>query len=207
MAIFSYKGMNAKGSIIRGRIDAVNDVDLEQRLENMGLELINCKEVVATTSFVRGRRISRQELIGFCFHMEQMSRVGVPIIESLQDLRDSMENPRFRDIISAMVASIEGGKTFSEALSEFPNLFDEVFVSLVKAGEQSGELSTVLLNMTESLKWQDEITTQTKKVLMYPAFIGVIVLGVVFFLMLYLVPQMVGFIENMGHEIPGHTKF
>ncbi len=206
MAMYSYRSMDASGSVIKGHVGAVNEDELEQRLKNMGLELISCKEAVTVFSFVR-RRVSRQELINFCFHMEQMSRVGVPIIESLVDIRDSMDNPSFREIISSMLVSIEGGKTFSEALSEYPDLFDDVFVSLVRAGEHSGELSKVLLNITESLKWQDEVAAQTKKVLMYPAFIGIIVLGVILFLMIYLVPQMVGFIQNMGHDIPTHTRF
>ena len=207
MSIFRYKGINSNGKVTQGRIDAVNDIDLEQRLESMGMDLISYKEVRDTgTIAIPGRKVSRQDLIGFCFHMEQMTRVGVPIIEALVDLRDSMENPRFREIVSAMIVSIEGGKTFSEALGEFPRVFDDVFVNLVRVGEHSGELNKVLLSLTESLKWQDELAAQTKKVLMYPAFVGTVVTGVVFFLMIYLVPQMIGFIENMGHKIPMHTR-
>ena len=207
MSIYRYKGVNSDGKVTQGRLDAVNDIDLEQRLESMGMDLISFKEVKDTGKIaIPGRKIGRQDLIGFCFHMEQMTRVGVPIIEALVDLRDSMENPRFREIVSAMIVSIEGGKTFSEALADFPRVYDEVFVNLVRVGEHSGELNKVLLSLTESLKWQDELAAQTKKVLMYPAFVGTVVTGVVFFLMIYLVPQMIGFIENMGHEIPVHTR-
>ena len=207
MSVYRYKGINGDGKITQGRLDAVNDIDLEQRLESMGMDLISFKEVKDTGKiYIPGRKISRQDLIGFCFHMEQMTRVGVPIIEALIDLRDSMENPRFREIVSAMIVSIEGGKTFSQALADFPRVYDEVFVNLVRVGEHSGELNKVLLSLTESLKWQDELAAQTKKVLMYPAFVGTVVTGVVFFLMIYLVPQMIGFIENMGHEIPIHTR-
>ncbi len=206
MGVFKYKGINEYGKATRGRLDAINEVDLQQRLERMGLDLISCKELSSTSTAISGKKITRQDLINFCFHMEQMTRVGVPIIEALIDLRDSLENLRFREIISAMIAAIEGGKTFSEALAEFPRVFDDVFVNLVRVGEHSGELNKVLFNITETLKWQDELTAQTKKVLIYPAFIGVVVLGVIFFLMLYLVPQMVGFIENMGHKLPFHTQ-
>lgn len=205
MAIFRYKGMNEVGKMVQGRIDAVNETDLEARLGKMGLELISCRQAAERSGGFSRRKISRRDLITFCFHMDRLTRVGVPILASLQDLRDSMENPRFREVISALIPSIEGGKTFSEALAGFPRVFDEVFVNLVRAGEQSGELSDVLRNIAESLKWQDELAAQTKKVMMYPAFVGAVVMGVIFFLMIYLVPQMVGFINNMGHEIPGHT--
>lgn len=205
MAIFKYKAIDLNGKVHQGRIDAVNEPDLETRLGNMNMELITFQEVTRKGSYVTGRKVTRQDLITFCFHMEQLTRAGVPIIESLIDLRDSIDNSHFREILSDMVASIEGGKTFSESMAKFPRVFDQIFVSLVAAGEQSGELSTVLQNMTESLKYQDELIAQTKKLIMYPAFVGTVVLGVVFFLMIYLVPQMVSFIQSMGEELPLHT--
>jgi len=192
--------------MVRGRLVAVNSADLESRLEQMDLELITCKEVASGSSFITGRKINRRDLINFCIHMEQMTRSGVPILEALGDLRDSMDNPRFKEIISVIISSIEGGHTLSEALAEFPNVFDEIFVGLIKAGEESGKLSTVLHDMSESIKWQDELAAQTKKILIYPVFVTTVVIGVTFFLMIYLVPQMVSFIENAGKELPFHTR-
>lgn len=206
MALFSYKAIDLNGKQLKGRLDAINAVDMEQRLVSMQLDLISFKEVTQRSWMLSRRRITRQDLIGFCFHMEQMTRVGAPIIEALEDLRDSVGNTHFRKVTSAMISSIQGGRTFSGAMEEFPRIFDEVFINLIRVGEHSGELSRVLLNITETLKWQDELAEQTKKVVMYPLFVGVIVTGVIFFLMIYLVPQMVDFIQNMGHEIPMHTK-
>ncbi len=206
MPIYKYKAISESGKTIRGRIDSVNEQDLESRLSSMQLELVSMKKINAESSIVNGRHVSRQELINFCFHMEQMTRAGVPILESLTDLRDSIDNPRFKEVVAAVIISIEGGKRFSEALAEFPQLFDTVFVSLIEAGEQSGRLDLVLDKMTDSLKWQDELISHTKKLVMYPAFVGSVVMGVVFFLMIYLVPQMVSFIKNMGEELPIHTK-
>lgn len=206
MAVFLYRAINENGKMTKGRLDAVNESDLDHRLATMQLDLVGAKEVRAATSFFNKGKVSRKDLIGFCFHMEQMTRVGVPIIEALTDLRDSIDNLRFKEILSAMIASIQGGKTFSGSMEEFPRAFDEVFVNLVRVGEHSGELNKVLLNITETLKWQDELASQAKKVVMYPIFVGSIVMGVIFFLMIYLVPQMVGFIQNMGHQIPLHTR-
>ncbi len=206
MAAFLYRAINEAGKVTKGRLDAVNETDLEHRLAIMKLDLLSVKEVRTSSSLFSKGKISRKDLIGFCFHMEQMTRVGVPIVEALTDLRDSIDNPQFREILSAMVASIQGGKTFSGSMEEFPRAFDEVFVNLVRVGEHSGELNKVLLNLTETLKWQDELASQTKKVVMYPLFVGTVVMAVIFFLMIYLVPQMVGFIQNMGHEIPMHTR-
>src|SRR5919201_1094417 len=102
--------------------------------------------------------------------------------------------------------SIEGGKSLSQALAEFPEVFGKVFVSLVRSGEQTGKLPEVLKSLTETLKWEDELAAQTKKLMLYPAFVGGIVLLVTFFLMIYLVPQMTGFIRNMGQDVPFQTR-
>lgn len=206
MAIFRYRAMNGRGRVVQGRLVAVNANELETRLGNMELDLITCREVTASAGHIGGRRVTRQDLINFCFHMEQLLRAGVPILEALGDLRDSMDNLRLREMIVALIASIEGGKTLSGALAEFPRIFNPVFISLVRAGESSGRLSDVLANLAESLKWQDELIAHTRKLAMYPAFVGIVVVAVVFFLMIYLVPQLVGFIRNLGGELPLHTR-
>ncbi len=204
MPLHAYKAMDTGGKIVHGRMDALNLVDLEMRLRRMELDLINGTQV--KPGGFGGSKIGRRELIAFCFHLDQLARAGVPIIESLGDLRDSLENPRFREVLADLIESVEGGKTLSQALAGHPQVFDGVFVSLVKAGEETGNLPQVLHNLTESLKWQDELAAQTKKLVMYPAFLAVVVVLVTLFMMLYLVPKMVSFLKNMGQELPLHTQ-
>jgi type IV pilus assembly protein PilC len=206
MALFAYRAVNAQGKSVSGRVEAVNLFDLEQRLSRMGLDLINGAPTEHRSRLIGGGRVARQDLINFCFHLEQLTKAGVPVVEGLTDLRDSLENARFREVISGLLESIEGGKTLSGALAEFPEVFSKVFVSLVRSGEQTGKLAEVLKSLSESLKWEDELAAQTKKLVMYPAFVGSIVLIVTFFLMIYLVPQMTGFIRNMGQDIPLQTR-
>ena len=205
MSLFTYKAMNEGGRVVQGQLDAINLVDLEMRLKRMDLDFINGNEVRQGGLF-RGGRIPKPELINFCFHMEQLTRAGVPILESLTDLRDSIYHPRFREVITSMIESIEGGRTLSQAMTEHPKVFDKVFSSLILAGENTGNLPAVLKSLSESLKWEDELASHTKKLFMYPAFVGTIVLGVTFFLMVYLVPQMAGFIKNMGQDMPTQTR-
>lgn len=205
MALYAYKAVNNTGRTVLGKLDAINLIDLEMRLKRMELDFINGNTVKESNLLGRGG-VPRRELINFCFHLEQLTRAGVPIIEGLADLRDSLENPRFREVLAGMVESIEGGKTLSQAMDEHSKVFDEVFTSLIRAGEETGNLSDVLKSLNDSLKWQDELTAQTKKLIMYPAFMGAVVVAVVFFMMIYLVPKMVGFITNMGQQIPMQTK-
>ena len=206
MEAYQYKAIDESGRIHNGKVDAVNIADLEARLAKMDLDLVNYKSLGTRGPKITGIGVSRRDLITFCFHLEQTSRAGVPILESLQDLRDSTENHRLREVIAAMIESIEGGKTMSEAMLDYPSVFNKIFCSLVRAGEQSGEISQVFFNIGENLKWQDEQAAQTKKLLMYPLLVGSVVTGVVFFLMTYLVPELLKFVKTMGQELPLHTK-
>jgi type IV pilus assembly protein PilC len=189
-----------------GRLEAVNLFDLEQRLSRMELDLVAGAPASDMSRLLGGGKITRQDLINFCFHLEQLASAGVPLVEGLADLRDSLENPRFREVVSGLIESIQGGNNLSQALADYPGVFSKVFVSLVRSGEQTGKLADVLKSLTESIKWEDELAAQTKKLAMYPAFVGGIVLIVTFFLMIYLVPQMTAFIRNMGQEIPLQTR-
>ncbi len=206
MPLMQYKAMDERGRIATGRMEAANAADLELRLERMGLDLVNFAEAKIRASASSGTRVSRRELIGFCFQLEQLLSSGVPVLEGLVDLRDSVEDRNLREVIAVMIESIEGGKTLSGAMEEFPQVFDGVFVNLVRAGEFSGQVGAVLQKITETLKWQDEQAAQVKKLLMYPTFVGLVVILVLAFLMTYLVPQLVGFIKNMGQELPWHTQ-
>jgi len=205
MTLYDYQSMDTDGKVVRGNMDASNLSDLEMRLKRMQLDLIDYK-LARQQTLALGKSVKRQDLINFCFHMEQLTGAGVPMLEGLADLRDSIEHPRFREIIADLIENIESGSQLSEAMQRHPQIFNNTFSSLIRAGEQSGEMPFVFKNLSDSLKWQDEITAQTKKILMYPAFVSTIVLGVTFFLMIYLVPQLTGFIKNMGQELPMHTK-
>lgn len=203
--LFDYKAVSAEGRMIYGRLDAINAVDLEMRLKRMELDLVTATQLAPKTRF-GGRKIPRPELINFCFHLEQLNRAGVPLLEGLTDLRDSIEHPRFREIIAGLIESIEGGQTLSQAMSAHPDVFSQVFVNLIRAGENSGQLPEVLVSLSESLKWEDELASHTKKLLTYPAFVAGIVLAATFFLMIYMVPQLKMFVKNMGQALPLHTQ-
>jgi type IV pilus assembly protein PilC len=202
---FKYKAMNLEGKIVTGKLAADNPDDLEIRLQRMNLDLISFREQ-RRQNFRFASKISRQDLITFCFYMDQLLRAGVPLLQGLQDLRDTLTDSKFRDILSSLYEDVQAGKTLSQALLRFPSVFDTVFINLVHIGEESGELSQVFHHLTESLKWQDELIAQTKKLLLYPAFTAVVILGMVLFMMMWLVPQLVVFMKNMVGKLPPQTQ-
>jgi type IV pilus assembly protein PilC len=205
VSLFTYKAVDATGRSMMGQIDAINVVDLELRLKRMGLDLVVGGPAKRARGFMGGT-IKRIDLVNMCFHLEQMVRAGVLLTDALGDLRDSVDNPRLREVISGVIESIQGGSNLSQAFQQYPNVFDPVFCALIKAGEDTGQLPLVLKRLEEKLRWEDELVSQTKRVVTYPAIVATLVIGVIFFLMLYLVPQMVGFIKNMGQAMPFHTR-
>lgn len=208
MSQFRYRAVNEEGRVVNGQADALNLPELEGRLARVGLSLIRAQQLrsAAGSSSLRRRRVALRELIGFFFHMESMLRAGVPMMESLSDLADSAETLAMRELAGGLRDRIETGSTLSEAMTGYPLVFSKLICGLVRAGEMAGRLPEVLAEIVTSLKWQDELAAQMKKVLMYPAFVGTIITGVVFFLMTYLVPQLVAFIVSMGQELPFHTR-
>ncbi len=205
MALFAYRAIDEEGRISSGSLDATNAIDLELRLRRLGLDLITF-ESVKRSSAARSRRVTRQELITFCFHLSQLLKAGVNILEALTDLRDTVDNPGFRQVMASLLEDIEGGLKLSEAMANHPYIFDAVFVALVRAGEQSGTLNEVLDELSENIKWQDEMTSQAKRALIYPSIVLVVVVGVIFVLMVFLVPQLASTLKSLVPKLPRETE-
>ena len=205
MALFAYRAVDEEGRISSGSLDATNAIDLELRLRRLGLDLITF-ESVKRSAAARSRRVTRPELITFCFHLSQLLKAGVNILEALTDLRDTVDNPGFRQVVAGLLEDIEGGLKLSEAMANHPYIFDGVFVALVRAGEQSGTLNEVLDELSENLKWQDEMASQAKRALIYPAIVFVVVIGVIFVLMIFLVPQLASTFKSLVPKLPRETE-
>ena len=206
MPLYQYKAIDAAGKFISGSLDAGNINDLELRLEKMDMDLVTFKQKEHGADLFGRNKIGRRDLINFSFYLEQLTRAGVPLLEGLADLRDGEENPTFRDIVTGVIEAIEGGNSFSQALDLYPKIFDDVFVSLIRVGEHSGRMSEVLVDITETLKWQDELLSKANKIMTYPAVIGSLVLSVIMFMMIFIVPDIMDAIVSLGGAIPLETR-
>ncbi len=206
MATFNYRAIDQAGRHAQGQVDALNEVDLEIRLERMGLDLITFKLTEKSKNAFTQKKVNNRDLVMFCFQLEQLTSAGVPMLEGLNDLRESTQNPYFQKVLGALAGEVEGGKMLSQALAEHPEVFDDVFVNLVAAGEQTGQLPAVFDNLSNTLKWQDELISQTKRLMIYPAIVLVIVSIAVTVLMVFLVPEMVKFLNSLGQELPWNTR-
>lgn len=202
---YVYKAIDKQGRRISGQLAAHDLNDLEHRLHDQNLDLI-AGQPVGTRRTRRDKRLPRRELINFCFHLDQMLSAGVPMLDALNDLRDATEHPRWPKLIAAIVDSIEGGSSLSQALGNQGRAFGPVFVSLVRAGENSGRLPEILSSLSAALKWEDELAARTHRLLIYPAIVAGVVLMTTAFLMIHLVPQLQNFVLNMGQQLPWHSR-
>jgi len=207
MPLYKYRAMNDRGRNISGQLNAVNVLDLESNLRTMGLDLIRYGEVRESrfTTFLQ-KKITTDDLIQTCIHLEQLDRAGVPLLESLTDVREASDSPRLQNILAEVVRNVSEGMFLSKALELHPKIFTPVFTGVIAAGEQSGNLSDAFGHLAHHLKWQSEITQKIKKATRYPAFMLCMVMGVVLMMMLFVVPQVTEFLISTTGELPLVTK-
>lgn len=148
------------------------------------------------------KRITLRDLIQFFIHMEQMQSAGVPLLDALGDIRDSAENDTFRDIMSEVQRDVSDGSSLSEALGRHPKVFKPLYLSLVAAGEETGDLTSVYLQLVKYLKWVDIIQEKIRKATRGPMITALVVLVAITVMMSYVVPQIVGFLKFVKLELP-----
>lgn len=204
MTDFNYKAVDALGHAIRGQMQAQNETDLEMRLTHMGLDLISFGS--PKSQGLNSNKVHAKDLLMFCFQMHQLSHAGIPLLSCLRDLQSGQGNNHFQQVLASLGDELEAGKTLSQAMAQHPKVFTKVFISLVHAGEQTGQLPLVFDQLFCTLRWQNDLLSQAKKLLAYPIFVGAVVLATVTFLMTYLVPQMAAFLQNMGQALPLNTR-
>ena len=208
MPKFSYRAVNAKGRAIRGVVTAANESDLGTRLEEGGLALVDCKEMSEKSggvSAIFARKIKIRDLVQMFVQLEQLQKAGVPLMDGLADVRDSTDSPKLRDIMTDVYREVAEGNSFSNALSRHPIVFEKIFVSLISAGEETGNLTNSFSQVIRHLKWTDAMHSKIKKATRYPKILLVVVTGVIWMMMSYVVPQVVGFLKDMGKELPPVT--
>ncbi|NBO18983.1 MAG: type II secretion system F family protein [Proteobacteria bacterium] len=205
MPNYTYWAINEAGRKVRGSIPADNELDLEERLKQVGLDLIEAKEQRAKKGTKRGR-VKNKDLIVLCMHLEQLDRAGVPLHDALADVRDTSDSPRLRDVLTGVYESVKNGNMLSAALATYPRIFNDVFVGLVQSGEQTGNLADSFTHLSDHLKWTAEISRKIKKATRYPIVLLFVISGVVSVLMLFVVPKLVDFLIAQGFALPVHTR-
>jgi type IV pilus assembly protein PilC len=137
--------------------------------------------------------------------MDQMQSAGVPLLDCLADVRDTAENGRMRDMMSDIYRDVMEGASLSESMAKHPKVFNNLYLSLIKSGEDTGDLTMAYRQLIKYLKWVDAMQTKVRKATRYPMMVMAVVLLTIVVMMGHVVPQIVGFIANLDQELPFYT--
>ncbi|RIH89666.1 type II secretion system F family protein [Calidithermus roseus] len=210
MPSFNYKARDREGRLIAAVIEAEDIRTAARSLRDKGFFVAEIKEQgrglqaeIKLPGLDRGP--SLKDLAVFSRQLATMLSAGLPIVQSLAILEKQTENKKFREIIKEIRTEVEGGTTFSDALSKH-KLFSRLYVNLVKAGETSGTLDAILDRLATFLEKDLELRGKIRSALTYPTIVFVFAVGVTYFLLTGVVPQFAGILTGLGSELPLLTR-
>lgn len=205
MPQYAYRAMNDAGRQVRGKINAGNESDLYAQLQKLNLMLLDSK-IVKEGRLTRGARsIQAREKIQFFVHLEQLQAAGVPLLDSLTDVRDSTDVPRLRDLTSDIITDVQQGTPLSQAFEKHPRVFGDIYSALIAAGEESGNLTMTFQHLVRHVKWEDAIKQRVIKAVRYPAVVLIIISLMLGFMMGVVVPGIVEFLRSNNQDLPAIT--
>ena len=157
-------------------------------------------------SLSRSKRISKQELADFCFYMGRALDMGIPILEIIDDMKESTKNKYFKDVLERLKNLIASGHSLAEAM-RLTNAFPGELIGLVKVGEETDALPRIFLNYAQYLDWVIRLQKEVKQALSYPSFVIVVLIFTIGITFGYIIPQVIPAIKAMGlKEYPLPTK-
>lgn len=209
MPTFQYKAARPNGTTLEARIDGTDERAVRGQLEREGLIVLRLQgEQAATPS--SGRRwwsgkVSLHEFLVFNQELLAMLKAGLPILQVWDLLIERAEHDTFQDKLRAIREDIRGGSAASEAMSRHPSIFSDLYVATIRAGEQSGNLPTVLQRYVQYLKLMIGLRQKVTKALAYPAFLVIIGVAVIGFLLVYVMPTFVSVYGESSQSLPPAT--
>lgn len=193
-----------------GTVEANSEVQAAEILDSHSLTPVNFQTVKASfsldTFLAKFSRISSKEMVIFFRQLSTLVNAQVRIVNALRILTRQVNSNKFRTLIEDLATEVEGGKSFSETLAMYPNLFPDLYTSLIRAGEASGTLDKSLLYLADQIEKDYDLKTKVRGALSYPAFIIVTLFIVGAMMMIFVMPSLTGVLTESGAELPFATK-
>lgn len=216
MPVFEYTALNAKGKNVSGIIDCESARAARQKLRATKIYPVTIKEVdhpakkaeKGSIKSIRlfSRKIPNSEITMMTRQMATLLTAGFPLVTAIDTLIKQTGPPAFKKIISRIKDSIEEGKSFAAALSDYPNVFSQVYINMIRAGEASGTLEIVMERLADISESQAALSSKIKASLAYPIFMAFVGIVVLFLLMAFVVPNMTSIFTGMGKTLPLPTR-
>lgn len=205
-SIFKWEGTDKRGNRISGEMPGPSENVIKQLLRKQGINPISVRKKSNLFSSKKKGKVEPVDIAIFSRQMAVMMKAGVPLVQALEITGRGHDKPAVGELILALKATIEGGGSFSEALSKHPLYFDDLFVNLVDAGEKSGALETLLDKIATYKEKTEAIKKKVKKALSYPIAVMIIALVVTAVLLIYVVPQFESLFKGFGADLPAFTQ-
>jgi len=209
MPIYQWVAETKKGKTLKGELEAAEEkIALNQlKRRNLTVKKIKAKpkDLFENVAFMQPK-IKKKDLVIFTRQFSTMIDAGLPIVQGLTILAEQTENPTFRKILKIVVADVEGGDSLGEALHKHPNVFDDLFVHLVTAGEVGGILDTILQRLAAYIEKAEKLKSQIKGAMTYPIVVMVIAIGVLAVIMLFVIPVFEQMFSGSGNALPLPTQ-
>lgn len=207
MPLFAYTAREtASGREIRNTVEAASEQAAIAALLNRNLLVVEIKEKIAKRGRTKGGKVALADLVIFTRQLATMIDAGIAIVQSLQALADQTPNKVMRDTIRDVCTRVEGGESFSEALTRHPKAFNRLYVAMVGAGEKGGLLSEILARLATYQENTERLRKKVKTALMYPTVVTVVAIVITVFLLVRVIPTFKEVYSGFGAKLPGPTE-
>ena len=212
MPVYEYTAYDCNGKKTEGIIDADSSRDARGKLRSSNIFPVTLTEMAKEAkksdnkTVLLGTGVSGADIAVFTRQLSALIKSGFPLVTAIHTMMGQTRKPSFKKILSRLKDSIQKGESFSDAVAAFPKFFSPVYVNMVKAGENSGTLSIVLEKLADITAKQQEMNNKIKSALAYPVLMTIICIGVLFFLLTGIVPDIVSIFEDMDSTLPLITR-
>ncbi len=207
LPVFVYEGSNRRGQKVKGELPSKNMALAKAQLRKQGINVtaIRKKSKNLLEGFFK-KKISALDIAIFTRQLATMMKAGVPLVQSFEIVAEGLDNPAMREVVLGLKGEIEGGNSFAGSLKRYPQYFDDLFVSLVASGEQSGALETMLDRVAIYKEKSELLKQKIKKAMKYPATVIVVAIVVTIILMVKVVPVFQDLFSSFGADLPAFTQ-
>lgn len=208
MPNFSYKAKSQNAETLYGQIYAEDKNDAVERLHRMGLVPVTVEEkelLEKNRGPLRIGQIRSKEIFIFSRQLVSLVKAGINILRALDIVEQQTKNPSLRKLVETIRLGVKGGKSFSDCLAEYPKNFSPLYISMVKAGEESGKLKEAIISVVEHQRQQEEIAAKVRTALAYPLVMLLFGAGTIFFILTSVMPKITSVFIDLKQTLPGPT--
>lgn len=206
MPVFEYSGKTPSGAVVSGTLEARDKEELQKFLRKQRVIATSIKQKRKQIEIYLGAKVKSVELSRFTRQFATMIEAGLPLVQCLEILASQTQNKYFGRAINEIRDSVAGGSTLAAALGKHKEIFDELYVNMVEAGEIGGALETILKRLADYREKTDRLKRKVKGAMVYPAIISIVAVGVTVIMLTFIVPIFAGMFEGLGAELPKPTQ-